>query len=108
MMILVCKKNINIKMCSNFFKKLLGFMFKKEFNYGICIKKCNSIHTFFMRRSIDVIMTNKDNKILYIFNNLKKNKIILPKKGVYFTYELPTGYNNYNIGDYLIFKENVL
>lgn len=107
-MILVCKKNINIKIYSSFFKKLLGLMFKREFNYGICITRCNSIHTFFMKNNIDIIMTDKNNKVLYIFNNFKKNKIILPKKKVYYTYELPVGYNNYNIGDYLIFRENVL
>lgn len=79
-------------------------MFKKNFKYGLCFKRCNSIHTFFMKENIDIIMTNKHNKILYIHNNLKKNKIILPKKGVYYTYELPNGSNNYIVGDYLKFR----
>ena len=103
-MILICKNNIEIKPCNSFFNKLKGFMFKKNFNYGLCFKRCNSIHTFFFREKIDVIMTNKNNKILYIFNNLGKNRIILPKKGVYYTYEIPNNYNTYNIGDYLQFK----
>lgn len=102
-MILKCDKDIEIKQCNNFFSKLMGFMFKKNFNYGLCFK-CKSIHTFFMRENIDVIMTDKNNKVLYIFNNLGKYRIILPKKGVYYTYELPSNYNIYNIGDYLQFK----
>lgn len=103
-MILVCKMNINIKMCDSFFKRLKGFMFKKNIDYGLCFKKCNSIHTFFMFKKIDVIMTDKDNKILYIFNGLGPCRIILPKKNVYYTYEIPNGYNTYNIGDYLQFR----
>ena len=67
-------------------------MFKrKKINYGICFPKCNSIHTFFMFQSIDVIMTDINNKILYIYPNFKPWKIILPKKNVYYTYELPLG-----------------
>ena len=103
-MILVCKNDLEIRMCANFFRKLMGLMFKKNFDYGLCFKRCNSIHTFFMREKIDVIMTDKNNKVLYIYNNLDKYRIILPKKGVYYTYELPNNYNTYNIGDYLQFK----
>lgn len=52
---------------------------------------CNSIHTFFMFSNIDVIMTDKNNNVLYIYRNLKPWKLILPKKNVYYTYELPGG-----------------
>ena len=107
-MILKCEKEIEIKMYNSFFNKLKGLMFKKNFNYGICLNNCNSIHTFFMRENIDVIMTDRNNKVLYIFNNLGKYKIILPKKNVYYTYELPSNYNTYNIGDHLQFIKNVL
>ena len=76
-------------------------MFKKSFNYGLCFPNCNSIHTFFMKESIDVIMTDKDYNILYIFNNLKPNKIILPKKNVYYTFEIPVNKLNLKINEKL-------
>lgn len=98
---LACKELIEIKMCTNFYNRLKGFMFKKNINYGLCFNRCNSIHTFFMRENIDVIMTDKNNKVLYIYNNLKKNKIIFPKKNVYYVYELPSGYSTYNVNDTL-------
>ena len=103
-MILVGKKDIDIKMCNKFFSKLIGLMFKRNFNYGLCFKRCNSIHTFFMREKIDVIMTDKNNKVLYVYNNLKKYRIILPKRKVYYTYEIPCNNNIYKINDYLQFK----
>lgn len=97
-------KKINIKICNNFFTRLKGFMFKKNINNILCFPKCNSIHTFFMFKKIDVIMTNKENKVLYIYNNLKPFKIILPKKNVYYTYELPNKTNSYKINEKLIIE----
>ena len=64
-------------------------MFTKKIDKILCFPKCNSVHTFFMFKNIDIIMTDKDNVVLYTFYDVKPNKIILPKKGVCYTYELP-------------------
>ena len=85
-------KNIDIIDCNTFFSRLIGFMFKRNINNALLFNKCNSIHTFFMKENIDVIMCDKDNTIIYYYNNLKKNKIIWPKKKVYKTIELPVNY----------------
>jgi len=91
MKIIINNKSIPLKVANNFWSKFKGFMFKKNINYALLFKKCNGIHTFFMKEEIDVILTDKENKILYLYPNLKKNKIIMPKKNVYNTYELPKG-----------------
>lgn len=103
-MYLIYKKNkIEIEECNTFFSRLIGFMFKfKKIETGKRFPKCNSIHTFFMFQKIDVIMTNKDNVIITMYPNLKPLKIILPKKNVYYTYELPiNNCKNYKIGNKL-------
>ena len=82
-------QNMEVYECTSFYSRLTGLMFKKNINYGLLFKRCNSIHTFFMKENIDVIMTDKNNRILYYYKNLKPNKIILPKKNVYNTYEFP-------------------
>jgi uncharacterized membrane protein (UPF0127 family) len=84
-------KMYKIKNANTFFEKLKGLMFIKNFDY-ILKFKTNGIHTFFMKTNIDVIMTDKNNKILYIYRNLSKNKIIWPKKKVKYTYEMPVNY----------------
>lgn len=81
-------KNMEVKEAKTFAQKLKGLMFKKDFNY-ILKFKTNGIHTFFMKINIDVVLTDKNNKILYIYRNLKPNRIILPKKGVKYTFEMP-------------------
>ena len=85
-------KKIEIFECNSFFTRLKGFMFQKNIKYALLFNKCNSIHTFFMKSNIDVIMCDKNNNILYYYNNLSKNKVILPKKNVYKTIELPVNF----------------
>lgn len=75
--------------CTTLYDRFMGFMFKRNINYSLRFKRCNSIHTFFMLEPIDVVMTDIDNNVLYIFKNLKPWKIVLPKKNVYITYEFP-------------------
>lgn len=107
-MYLICnKEKIEIDDCTTFLKRLIGFMFQfKTIKIGKRFPKCNSIHTCFMFQKIDVIMTDKNNKIIKMYPNLKSEKIILPKKDVYYTYELPLGTcNNYKISDVLKIKE---
>ncbi len=98
-------KTTQVKYYNNFFNRLMGFMFKKNFNYAICFPKCNSVHTFFMREKIDIIMTDKNYNIIYIYKNFKPWKIILPKKNIYYTFEIPINKLNFNIGDKINIKD---
>ena len=99
------KEEIELIECKTFFSRLRGFMFNKDINHALLFNKCNSIHTFFMKKNIDVIMCGHDNVILRYYHNLGKNKIILPQKNVYKTIELPVGYFNIKLGDKIIMEE---
>ena len=91
-------KKIRLEYANTFLKRFKGFMMKKNIDYCICFPKCNSIHTFFMKENIDVIMTDKNNKILYIHKDLNKNKVIT-HKDAYNTYEFPRNSTNFKIND---------
>ncbi len=94
-------KSIDLYECKSFFTRLKGFMFTTNINKSLLFNNCNSVHTFFMKQNIDIIMCNKENIVLYYYKNIKKNKIILPKKGVYKVYETPSNYFNIKINDRL-------
>jgi hypothetical protein len=84
--------------CNTFLSKFKGLMFKRNIKEGILLCNCNSIHTFFMLDSIDVVMVDKANKVIYLYEELKPWRVILPKKKVINTYELPKGsIKKYNI-----------
>ena len=98
-------KEINLIECKSFYSRLRGFMFTKGINNALLFNRCNSIHTFFMRENIDVIMCDNDNKILFYYKNLGKNKVILPKKEVRKVFETPGGYFDIKIGKKIIIKK---
>ena len=86
------KNSIKIYDMDNFFSKFKGIMFKKEkIKDGYLFYNTNSIHMFFCFQEIDVVMTDKNYKVLYKYENLKPWKVILPKKDVFYTFELPKG-----------------
>ena len=70
------KQTIPIKIAKNYLAKIKGLMFKRKINYGLIIPNCIGVHTYFMKDNIDIIFFNDKNAVLYIFQNMGKNKII--------------------------------
>lgn len=99
-------KEIELDQCKTFYKRLKGFMFEKNIASALEFDKCNSIHTFFMKDNIDVIMCDKENRVLFYFKKLGKGKIIWPKKGVIKVFETPSGYFDIKLGDKVIINED--
>lgn len=85
-------KDIELFECKSFWARFRGFMFKKNIDKALLFKHCNSIHTFFMKDNIDVIMCDNNYNVLFFWQNLEKGKVILPKRGVKFTIETPKNY----------------
>ena len=75
------------------FKRIKGLLGKKTFQQGqaLIIEPCNSIHTFFMRFSIDVLFVDKENKVIAAISALASFRL----SPIYFkaalVVELPTG-----------------
>ena len=84
---MVNDKIINLKVCNNFFSRLIGNMFTKNIK-PLVFNHCNSIHTFFMKKNIDVLMFDKNKKHIKTYENLRPWKIIFPKKNTYYIVEL--------------------
>lgn len=104
MKLLYENKCIELKECKTFSSRLLGFMFKKDISSSLLFDRCDSIHTFFMKENIDVIMCDRNNNVLFFYKDLPKNKIIWPKKGVSRIFETPSGYFDVEIGKKMIIK----
>lgn len=81
-----------------YIQKLTGLIGKKNINYGMFFPGVSSIHTFFMRESIDVIGLNDAMVVTSIYEDVKPNKILILKNAKH-TLELPKGENKrYHIG----------
>ena len=70
-----------VYIADSFMKRFLGYMFHKEPHYqAILIKPCNSIHTFFMRFAIDVLILDGNMKVIKKYEDLEPGKIVMPYK----------------------------
>lgn len=70
----------NVKLADTFSLRTMGLMFKESMGEmdGLVLKPCNSIHTFFMKFSIDVVFLDSTNKIIKIFRELPPWRITRP------------------------------
>lgn len=84
-----------------FINRFMGYMFRREAHHeAIMIKPCNSIHTFFMKFSIDVLFINENMKIIKKIESLKPGKIIFPVKDAAMIIEGKEGmFKDIRIGD---------
>lgn len=86
-----------------YMQKLTGLMGKKNINYGMFFPGVSSIHTFFMKESIDVIGLNDAMIVTSIYENVRPNKILILKNASH-TLELPKGESKrYHIGQKIKF-----
>lgn len=96
-----------IAVAHNFFDRFFGLMGKKNMMdgyVGVGFGRCKSLHTFFMRFSLDIIYTNQEGVIKKLLKNIKPNRITFGSKDSFFAYEFPHGFieaSNLSLGDTL-------
>lgn len=76
-------------------------------NEALVLKPCSSIHTFFMRFSIDVLFLDKNMQIIRLFRNMPPNRLSPIVWGSKIAIELPAGktsQTNTQVGDIIEFK----
>ncbi len=101
-------KKIIVRELTKFKDRFISYKFKLEpIKEGLCFPKKRWFSTYLYCQRVDVIMTDKDNKILYMYQNLKSEKIIFFKKSVYYTYIFPSNTaNDLKVGDKLKINKN--
>lgn len=93
------KKIVEIEIANNFYLKFKGLMGKKSIKKGLYFPKCNSIHMFFMKESIDVLYLNRKGIIISMDKNLKPWTIGKIRFSGESLVELPQGtIEKFNIG----------
>ncbi len=86
----VKRKKIKIIELTKFWDRFKGLKFVLEpLDYGIKFPKKKFVTTNFLCQRIDIVLTDKEDNILYMYQNIKSEKYILPKRKVYNVYFLP-------------------
>jgi len=87
---------IELEFKNSFFQKLRGLLGVKNLkpNKGIVLTKCKQVHTFGMKFPIDIVVLDKDFKIIDFVSDLKANKISPYYRRSYYIIELATNSRN--------------
>ena len=99
----------NVKVADNIFTRMKGLLGRKELPQGeaLWIKPCFSVHTFFMKFSIDVIFLDRKNLVIATIKDLKPHRLTRLYPHSFSVLELPVGTldaSNTQIGDKIDIK----
>lgn len=70
---------MEIKIAKTFKQKLIGLMGQTKIEYGLLLLNTTSIHTFFMKEPIDIILLNNNMEVIDKRYNIGPNKIVICK-----------------------------
>ena len=81
MKVQIGKQILNSKPCLHFGSRAIGMIGKKrKLSYGFYFPNCHSLHTFFMRQAIDIIMVDHNFMIVAFYPSVKPWRFIVCKK----------------------------
>jgi len=84
----------HLEVATTFIDRGVGLLSKSRLgdSEGLWIHHCNSIHTFFMKFSIDCIFVNKDLIVDDLVENISPWKIVFPRWKARSVFEVPSGF----------------
>jgi uncharacterized protein len=80
-----------VKVADSVFSRLVGLLGRRflKADSGVWIVPCNAIHTIGMLFSIDVVMIDKNFRVVSVTEMVKPFRVILPKRRAETVIELP-------------------
>jgi uncharacterized protein len=92
-----------VEVANSFLKRLIGLMGRKNLvNSALWIPDCDSIHTSFMRFSIDLAFVDKKMNVVAIKHQVKPWRLVLPITNAFGVFEMPSGTaTRISVGDVL-------
>lgn len=93
--------------------RLRGLMFRKSFPPGcdaLLLYPCSAVHTFFMNFPIDLLLVDKEWRVVDICQMMQPGSVSAYAKGAVFCVELPAGVidsSTTSAGDQLLLLEHL-
>lgn len=83
----------DLEVATSFWSRAKGLLGRRGLSseQGLWIVQGNSIHTFFMKFSIDCVFLDKKMRVVSIVENCAPGRLVLPQWGAHSVIELPSG-----------------
>ena len=85
------KTGVKVNKADSFAARSLGLMGKPSADPGLLITRCGSIHTFFMKTSIDAVFIDEDGCAVRLMPLLKPWRVVMPVLATLSVLELAPG-----------------
>lgn len=83
-------KKIELKKLESFIARVKSLRFVLDkMDYGVMFPRKHGITTVFFCQRVDIVMTNKEMEVLYVYRNVNSEKYFLPRFRVYNILLLP-------------------
>jgi len=81
------------RLATSFGPRFLGLMGRSGLSAdeAILFPKCNSIHTFFMRFPIDVVLVSDKGEVVEVVEAMRAWRLLMPRKNVRHVVEMAAG-----------------
>lgn len=83
----------NVRRADSFLTRLVGLLSRRSLGdeEGLIIVPCASVHTFWMRFSIDLVFLDRQHRVLGISENVKPNRVRVAPNGTFAVLEIAQG-----------------
>ena len=97
-----------LKLATTFWQRFVGLQFARPLSSeeGLWLAPCSSLHTCFMRFSIDVASLDKEGRVLEFRRNLKPWRAAVCPRGTHSIVEAAAGAILLSVGDRLKIEAN--
>jgi len=84
-----------VKIADGYWSRLIGMQFRARppCGFGMLLAPCSSIHTFFVRFALDLVMLDRSGCVLEVRRGVRPWRIVLPTHRTYAILEVPSGHD---------------
>jgi len=98
-----------VRQADSVWSRFWGLMFRRALAEGeaLHIRPCNSVHTFFMRFTMDAVFLDKETRVVKVVPDMKPFRAAVGGKGAHSVLELAAGaaaLAGVEAGDTLVFR----
>jgi uncharacterized protein len=92
-----------LQLADRFWSRIVGWQFCQSpgTGHGLLIVPCNSIHTCFVRFSLDVTLLDRGGRVVAVHKNVRPWRIVLPSWSAHAVLEVPAGGVGFHVGQRL-------
>jgi uncharacterized membrane protein (UPF0127 family) len=89
----------DLEIADRYWPRLVGYQLRSRpaAGSGLLLAPCASIHTLFVRFSIDAAMLDRSGRVVELRRGIKPWRAVVPSKPTYATLEVPSGAGGLNL-----------